>query len=151
MYEELLLRLARKIDGYWLPHRGQPLATRVRGCSEEEVEAVARAQGVELPVIYREFLLKMGRSARFIFGDVDCEWPALLEMRSLAENAASCGGFELPRDACVFSMYDQEQFMYLRASEGPDPPVYYYGPISPEPVCRYESFSQFVRRSLNRQ
>ena len=47
----------------WISEIHPPYRDAIRGCSEEEIARLERANGRELPAIYRELLTRMGHEA----------------------------------------------------------------------------------------
>lgn len=125
----------------------------IAGCSEAQVAKVEALFGMPLPVVYREFLLVAGRGAgRFMLG-TDFFYPTILEMTEwgaelLVESKES---FSLPSDAFVFAMHQGYQFMFFRASEGDDPPVYYYYEGKGTPQRISDSFSAYLLRCVEEE
>ena len=58
-------------------------------------------------------------------------------------------GVELSKEDFVFSMHQGYEFTYFKLSEGDDPPVYQYVEGNGSPVLTWNSFSDFLRDSLN--
>lgn len=131
------------------------VADRVIPCTEQEIAQLERQYQLTLPAAYREFLLWMGKGAgNFLAGDA-CYYDALSQLHEdalelLAENGVTQ---RLPDDAFVFSMHDGYQFLFFRASEGENPPAYWYGegePIAPDGATatpfpkRFDHYSDFL-------
>jgi len=124
-------------------------------CTENEVSALEQKLGLVLPQTYIEFLLWMGHGAgSFLQGESVFyqDLPLDEEARQLLVEDGIA--IPLPEDAFVFYMHQGYQFMFMRLTEGPNPPVYYYGEeqaayLSEEQRERtftllYESFSAFL-------
>jgi hypothetical protein len=123
---------------------------QIEGCSEAQVDEVEASFGRPLPASYREFLLTAGQGAgRFMLG-TDFYYPYMLDMTEGGAEilVESNEKFSLPPDAFVFSMHQGYQFMFFRASEGDDPPVYYYYEGEGTPRCISDSFSGYLFRSI---
>lgn len=100
-------------------------------CSEQEVEQIEQFLGLALPSAYREFLLWSGKQCYFMdemglpfysSKDLDLRILAseILEMNEATDT--------LPEDAIVAFIFDETaEFAFLRASEGDNPPVHYFG------------------------
>ncbi|HLY29493.1 MAG TPA: SMI1/KNR4 family protein [Ktedonobacterales bacterium] len=120
-------------------------------CSEEEVAALEQKLGVSLPAAYREFLLWMGHGAGQFLQGTDVFYEALPLNDAARELLQEDEVTEpLPSDAIVFYMAQGYQFQFMRASEGDDPPVYFYEEgMSEAPVPRlYASFSAFLETEI---
>ncbi|HUY75553.1 MAG TPA: SMI1/KNR4 family protein [Ktedonobacterales bacterium] len=131
------------------------VADTVIPCAEQEIAQLERQYQLTLPAAYREFLLWMGKGAgNFLAGDA-CFYDALPQLREFALDllAESGAPLRLPDDAFVFSMHDGYQFLFFRASEGANPPAYWYGEGEPAPADgtpatafprRFDHYSDFL-------
>lgn len=101
------------------------------GCSDEEVEAVRRDQGVVLPQSYEAFLRFLGRDGGGLMGGTNVCYGETFGVREAAialleenrELHANEEVFWLPADAVVISMHQGYAFEFVRSSLGNDPPV----------------------------
>lgn len=121
------------------------------GASAEEVQALSESVGVSLPSAYQEFLLAVGNGAGAFLEGEDV---FISEIGNLKEEAVSLldgngDAFTLPADAFVFLMHQGYEFDYFIASEGDDPPVYQYVEGNGPPVKVWNSFSDFLRESID--
>lgn len=109
-------------------------------CTEEEVGQLELRLGTPFPAAYREFLLWMGDDARRLLAGSDYRCRQLPQLREWAIGLLADRKFPqaLPPDAVVFLMHQGYQFMFFKASEGSDPPVYYYNETT-----HRETFSLF--------
>lgn len=126
----------------------------IQGFTASEVEQCEQALGSKLPNQYREFLLAIGHDAGLLFQGTDILFrnvDDLLELRKEAEDllAENEETFILPTDAFVFSMHQGYEFNFFVISEGNDPPVYQYVEGDGPPVLVWDSFSAFLRKSIN--
>lgn len=126
----------------------------IQGFSELEVEQCEQAIGLILPNQYREFLLAIGHNAGLLFQGTDILFryvEDLLELRKEAEDLLKENDetVSLPSDAFVFSMHQGYEFNYFVISEGNDPSVYQYIEGDGPPVLVWDSFSAFLRKSIN--
>ena len=128
------------------------LADGVTPCTEREVTDLEEKLGLQVPDAYKEFLLWMGHGAGNFLRGTDCFYD------SLPLNEAACElltednvTLQLPEDAFVFYMHQDYQFMFLRTSEGPNPPVYFYAEESRDKGFQtlYESFSDFLATEID--
>ena len=118
----------------------------LQGCSAEEIEEIAASVGRRLPLAYREFLAKMGRGAGVFYVGTDLFYPRLLGITEAARElvAEDEASVVLPEDAIAFMMHQGYQFMFVRAGEGDDPPVYNYREQGGEFVKKADQLSQFL-------
>jgi hypothetical protein len=126
----------------------------IHGFTGLEVGQCEQSIGSVLPHQYREFLLAIGHDAGLIFQGTDILFrnvENLLELRKEAEDLLEENEetFSLPSDAFVFSMHQGYEFNYFVVSEGNDPPVYQYVEGDGPPVLVWDSFSAFLRKSIN--
>jgi len=126
----------------------------IQGFTASEVEQCEQAIGAKLPNQYREFLLATGHDAGLLFQGTDILFrnvENLLELRKDAEDllAKNEETFTLPADAFVFSMHQGYEFNFFVLSEGNEPPVYQYVEGDGPPVLVWDSFSAFIRNSIN--
>lgn len=122
----------------------------IRGAALEDVAALERAIGQNLPAQYREFLLGIGRGAGEFLQGTDIFLSALDGLKDdaislLRENDENIA---LADDAFVFSMHQGYEFTYFNISEGDDPPVYQYVEGNGPPVLAWNSFSEFLSDSI---
>jgi hypothetical protein len=97
--------------------------------SEAQIKAYEAEIQLPLPKAYKEFLLWLGESAGGFMGEYVLRGVYLRRNREDAiEMMVEDGCTELlPDDAIVFAWYNQGQgFGFIRASEGDNPPVYFY-------------------------
>lgn len=121
----------------------------LRPCTIAEVEAAEARLQLHFPGSYREFLLLMGHGAGQFLAGSDCFYDNLFDIQTWARETLADNGVEreLPTDAFVFFMHQGYQFLFLRTTEGDDPPAYYYNEGLPETALlprRYEHFSDFL-------
>ena len=131
--------------------RGWARASDIQGCTDSEILNVAARQGVFLPAAYQTFLRRMGRGAGAFMGGADVFYPAPLGLREKAWEllAEYEYAFALPEDALVFWMHQSHHFMFVRTSEGSDPPVYYYLEGATEAVWLHEHFTDFLGSEID--
>jgi hypothetical protein len=124
--------------------------SEIVGCTPSEVQQVALDQGSPLPLRYAQFLSEMGRRAGEFLRGTDVFYPEVLRQRQdalelLIENESS---LSLPDDAIVFLMHQGYVFLFIRASEGDDPPVYHYKEGNETFTRPSATFTQFLYDSL---
>jgi hypothetical protein len=129
-----------------LVRRGVVTENTINGCSAQEIKQVEAGVGQPLPLAYREFLAKMGRGAGDFYVGTHLFFPSMLGITEAARElvAEDEAGVVLPQGAIAFMMHQGYQFMFVRADEGEDPPVYYYMEQSGEFVKKAEQLSQFL-------
>lgn len=124
------------------------IATResIRGCSPEEIAKVRAEFETPLPLAYEEFLVQMGRGAVRYYEGTDMFYPQILGTKAAARELVAEDPFdiELPEDAIPFSTHQGYQFLFIRSSEGDDPPVYYYLEQSGQFEVKADEFSKFL-------
>jgi hypothetical protein len=97
---------------------------KILGCTADEIREIKLAQDVtQLPPLYEDFLLKMGKKAgKFQIG-IDFFYPALLDLKKETLLSLEERSEIIPRDAFVFSMQQGYFIMFFRTNEL-DPPIY---------------------------
>jgi hypothetical protein len=105
---------------------------KVVPCTEKEVRRLEKTLGFPLPAAYREFLRWMGHGAGNFLRGTDCFYKCLPLLQGwatelLEENE---NPVVLPEDAFVFGMHQGYQFVFLRRSDGDNPPIYYYTEVT---------------------
>ena len=123
----------------------------VQGCTQAEIAEIEARTSMSLPSVYHKFLLQVGRRAGLFYEGSDMFYPRVLELREAACELLqeAHNNFVLPIDAFVFFMHQGYQFMYFRVVAGDDdPPIYNYIEGDTMPKQAYESFSGFVKNSV---
>ena len=124
----------------------------ILGCTESEVASLELLWKCKLPVVYRDFLLGLGKQAggflrgTSIFYRDLCRSPFRPYFEMLLKEAQS--SFVLPETAVIFGSHQGYVFFYFDWKLGEDDPaVYIYEEGSASPASR-GNFSQFLFRSL---
>jgi hypothetical protein len=115
--------------------------------SKHQIEAYEAEIQLPLPKAYKEFLLWLGESAGGFMSEYVLIGDCLRRNREEApEMMAENGCTELlPDDAIVFAWYGQGQgFGFIRASEGDNPPVYFYDDTKGRIVQTHPNLEAFV-------
>ena len=123
----------------------------IRGCSPEEIREVETVCGVQLPRIYRDFLMMAGKGAGAFLAGSDAFYPDLLHIRRYAEQLLreDSSSFHLSEDAFVYLMHQGYQFMFFHTSDSEvDPPIFHYIEGSMSPSLHSPSFSEFLFGAL---
>ena len=130
----------------------QPKSYSLRGCRRDEIEHIARDQGVKLPQAYIKFLERTGCKDYLGHNGIALFYPDILGLKHEAQELLdeSPGLLSLPDDALVFTMNQGFQFLFMLASEGDDPPVYHYVEGDRGAVKAYESFTEFLREDAHK-
>jgi hypothetical protein len=97
----------------------------LKGCTPEEIGQIETKFHFQLPAIYKEFLVRLGKAAgRFLTGS-DYLFPAPLRLRDDAATLLDQegNGFKLENDF-VFMGHQGYEFLFFRITDSPDPPVF---------------------------
>jgi hypothetical protein len=88
----------------------------------------------------------MGRGAGRYFVGTDIYYPTLLGMTAAARElvAEDPNKMTLPQDSIAILMHQGYQFMFVRASDGDDPPVYHYMELSGKFEAVADSLSGYL-------
>jgi hypothetical protein len=123
----------------------------IKGCSIEEVHFLENYFNINLPNVYKEFLLTMGHIAGSFYQGTDMFFRHLIDIQKWARDLLEENGqpFQLSNETFVFSMHQGYQFTYFYTLDSNDPPVYYYIEGSSYPEKKWISFSDFLITSVN--
>lgn len=124
----------------------------IQGCTQAEIAEIEARISTPLPSVYREFLFQAGHRAGLFYEGSNMFYPGLLELREAACELLqeAHNNFVLPMDAFVFFMHQGYQFMYFRIVAGEaDPSIYNYIEGDAIPEQMYESFSAFLKESID--
>lgn len=121
------------------------------GCTNDEIEELENRFGVGFPVVYRDFLLTMGkRAGRFLEG-TDAFFEHLPYLRGYAEDSLTSAGrkFVLPARAFVFASQQGYAFLYFDADEAqPDPSVFFFQERDATPSRTWPSLTAYFQQVL---
>ena len=115
-------------------------------CTQEEVLFFERTLEFKLPQAFTEYLLFMGHGAENMMQGSDFFYRPLFDLQEGVDEIfeQNPGHPILPKDAIVFFMHAGSRFMFICASQGDDPPVYFYR----EGIIQFQqiapSFSQYL-------
>ncbi len=122
-------------------------------CTPDEVRVLEDMLKLTLPSSYKEFLYWGGHSAGPLLRGSDCFWERLLNIQQwavelLKENNSPV---RLPNDAFVILMHQGYTFMFLRTTEGDNPPVYRYleGMGQDSFAVVFSGFSDFLAAEID--
>ncbi len=122
-------------------------------CTPNEVRVLEDMLKLTLPSSYKEFLYWGGHSAGPLLRGSDCFWEHLLNIQQwagelLEENNSPV---RLPNDAFVILLHQGYTFMFLRTTEGDNPPVYRYleGTTQGSFTADFGSFSDFLAAEID--
>jgi hypothetical protein len=128
--------------------REQPL----EGANDGEIEALEAYAGGALPVVYRQFLKQLGRSAGELLrgSEYAVSQEFHLRLREYAEELLrrNAAPFALPPTAFVFLMSQGYQFSFFNRNQGDDPSVYHYLEGDPAPRLLDATLSGYLRRCV---
>ncbi|QDT70186.1 SMI1 / KNR4 family protein [Planctomycetes bacterium MalM25] len=115
-------------------------------CTKREIAQLERQYSVQLPAIYKAFLLGSypDVEARLVGSDIDMRY--LPEIRRWAQEllVENDVGHQLPSDSFVFLMHQGYQFMYFPCDGTDNPPVFYYLEGDEKPRLIFERFSEWI-------
>jgi hypothetical protein len=122
-------------------------------CTSDEVRVLEDMLKLTLPSSYKEFLYWGGHSAGPLLRGSDCFWEHLLNIQQWAVELLEENNFpvRLPNDAFVFLMHQGYTFMFLRTTEGDNPPVYRYleGTDQDSFAVVFSSLSDFLAAEID--
>ena len=126
------------------------LPERIKGYTEEEIEAVQAFFPYPLPLAFRQFLKAMGHGAGRFFEGIDLFFtPERYRRFDIARNNDSDESFVLPDDAFMFSCTQGCSFSYFLVGQGlDDPPVYYYVEFDKQPTATGKTFTEYLMPSV---
>lgn len=119
----------------------------LQGCTEEEVLQIEKKYDIKLALVYRHFLLRMGKSAGAFLQGSDFLFDKICHLRQDAEDILndSDTNFKLSKHDFVFLVHQGYQFLFFNNLESNnDPSVFYYLEDEPVPKKVYEHFSEWL-------
>ncbi len=121
----------------------------VIGCTEQEITNLEEYIGSKLPVVFREYLLVMGRSAGAYSRGTSFLYKDLFEITDLAKKTMLLEqGVKLPKDTFVIFSHQGCIFGYFKLADGNNPPVYTCSVSSNKLLMYSESFTEYLDKSL---
>ncbi len=132
-----------------LPIRG---GQHLEGASEEEIRKLETYAGGPLPLVYKQFLRQLGRSAGELFrgSEYSVSQRFRPHLREHAEELLKRNNarFVLPVEAFVFLMSQAYQFSFFSIDQGDDPSVYHYLEGDALAKCLDASLSGYLLRCI---
>ena len=125
--------------------------TTFSGWTEREVANCEAELGVSFPLVFRQYLLEMGKSPGDLFkGSERAGIDEFDKFRSFAMRLLNRldPQLRLPRDAVVFLTHQGYTFLYLIASDGFDGPVMQWMELEREPETIAPTFANLVDAEL---
>jgi hypothetical protein len=123
---------------------------KIEGIDNEKIREIEKYYGVSLPLDYKIFLKKMGKTAdKFLRGE-DCFYDRIFELREYANDllADDNSQFKLKKDHFVFYSHQGYIFAFFDSSIQENTPIYYYLEGDLEPNIKYDSLSDFLEEQL---
>jgi hypothetical protein len=124
----------------------------VTGLMESELRELERGLGGrKLPLVYREFMSRMGRDAGPLLAGTDAFYPEIVEYQEDAWDLVSEGSVEhLVSAGCIiFAIHQGYQIYYMSLDVGDDPPVFMYQEGDSGMSSSWKSFSLFILDELS--
>ncbi|MEO6175600.1 MAG: SMI1/KNR4 family protein [Flavobacterium circumlabens] len=129
----------------------EELGYKIEGLDNEKIRAIEKYYDVCLPLDYKLFLEKMGKTGdKFLRGE-DCFYDRILELREYANDllADDNSQFKLKKEHFVFYSHQGYIFAFFDTSIEENPPIYYYFEGDLEPKIKYDSLSSFLEEKLD--
>jgi len=123
----------------------------IRGCSDAKIQHIEQNEDVTLPEAYTAFLRQMGHSSGdFLRGD-ELFYPDMIGLTAGArELMDECGAdTELTADDFAFAAHHGYVYLFFNTNAGDNPPVYRYVEDDDEPEQVFETFSAWLRSSVD--
>jgi len=120
------------------------------GCTPEEVGGLSQALRTRLPGAFEEFLLAFGHGAWRLAPGSSFGFEGILAGREAAHELLEevRDAVRPPDDAIVFFSHGGYDLLWIVASEGDDPPVYFREGDHGTARKVYETFSEFLRMTV---
>jgi len=119
------------------------------GCTDEEIELLCKAQGVDkLPSIYIEWLKVMGKQAGWLMRGSDILYPIDYkeDFRETYydEELDVSSSYEFPENSFVFWSHQGYQFRFFLVDATDSSAVYFWAEGMEKPEKDYDSFGQVL-------
>ncbi|WP_326551638.1 SMI1/KNR4 family protein [Micromonospora sp. NBC_01813] len=119
----------------------------VLGITKEQISEIQEAWGVSrLPLVYVEFLSRMGACAGRVLRGTDAFFPVILQMKEWADEFfdENSGIISLPDGAVVFAMHQGYLAYWMSGASSSDPEVVLCAEADPSPLRVWPSFTAFL-------
>ncbi|WP_165763238.1 SMI1/KNR4 family protein [Flavobacterium sp. AJR] len=130
--------------------RIEELGYKIEGLDNEKIKAIENYYKVSLPLEYKLFLEKMGKTGdKFLRGE-HCFYDRIFELREYANELLEDDNseFKLKKEHFVFYSHQGYIFAFFDTSLEENPPIYYYFEGDLEPKIKYDSLSSFLEEQL---
>jgi hypothetical protein len=137
-------RIAYVIQNHYR-HRLNTEAGKISGCSDDEIKALMKAQGVErLPQTYVEIMQQVGKVHLIV-----ASWDDAVKLKQHLIRSLEETPYTLPQDAFVFKEHQGYLWwFFLTDNEDEDPPVYIYVEEQDFVIAK-DKLSAFVLTEVN--
>lgn len=121
-----MARKTRSINSFDEMIRFLEYKEKLRPCDAHEVSSFERDYNIKLPLIYKNFLLTLGKGAGSYMLGTSAFFDNLPLRESTNELIEENNLPPLPPDAFPFWMHQGYMAAYFKVTEGDDPPVYFF-------------------------
>lgn len=124
----------------------EELRYKIEGIDDEKIKEIEKYYDVTLPLDYKFFLEKMGKTGdKFLRGE-DCFYDRIFELREYANDllADDNSQFKLKKEHFVFYSHQGYIFAFFDTSLIENSPIYYYFEGDLEPKIKYDSLASFL-------
>lgn len=129
----------------------EDLGYKIEGIDNEKIKEIERYYNVALPLDYKIFLSKMGKTGdKFLRGE-DCFYDRIFELREYANELLvdDNSEFKLKEEHFVFYSHQGYIFAFFDTSLEENPPIYYYFEGDLEPKIKYDSLTSFLEEQFD--
>lgn len=131
-------------------------SNNIIGCNIEEILELERKFKINLPLAYKEILLKMGKKAGILFNDGNFFYKDLFSLKDDAQELLifDNSSFVLPENIFVFALLQSEKFWYFICNDD-NPQIFSYtenqiNHINKDfPILSFEDIFDFVEWAIN--
>lgn len=109
------------------------IGQRLEPMTIDEVKKIEQSYNINLPIVYKDFLMVMGKGAGNFMKGSSVFFNEILSLRSWSNEVLLENNMpQLNSAVFVFWMHQGYQIAYFNLSEGSDPPVYFFSEGKPE-------------------